>query len=634
MWILTILLVICSFSFYLSVTKNKRFEVTLPITSMSVILLLYVFGLFGILKYGIYAIYGISFLLYILAIIYLVKKKEDKNEFLKHFFTPGFYIFISCFLMFCLVGYFRMFAGWDEMSHWGSALKSMYKLDDLSTSKLSNLVFASYPPAITLFEYFFMKIKGTFTEGLAYIAYPTFILGIMLEFTKRLTFKNKGKIIITTLILIFFPMIIFECYYSRIFVDSAVGIVFGYGFVKILLEENKDKYDVAKIIMSLGILCLLKNVGYFLAIITMIYMFVDFLIKNKGIIKNKLYKNKKVIKELAIIIATIIIVLMIKNSWDIKVDQSGIKKEFDQPIDVKELGDSIKGDSTTDYRNTAVRNFVKGIINKDIISNKIGLKYFEIIILFVIALYLVGKNIDILNKNKKRYIISQAILIAGFLIYTAGLLVLYLFRFSAAEAVGLAEIERYLAIYMYGMLTVFTVMVIDRYIHEVDNNKISKLLITATVLIILVSKMNPITLINVIDIKSTKTMRIPYLQAEKIVNEKITDNKIHRIFIISQKTTNGFDYWALRQAVFPQNVSSSGEIRLGKLLSSSDFFTYDVEVDKWEDTLIKDYQYVYILSSDKEFEARYGSLFKDNKVSEGTLYKIEKNDNGIILVEA
>ena len=52
-----------------------------------------------------------------------------------------------------------MIAEWDEFSHWGSVVKSMFLTNGLSVKEGSSLMFKSYPPAISIFEYFFQVIN-------------------------------------------------------------------------------------------------------------------------------------------------------------------------------------------------------------------------------------------------------------------------------------------------------------------------------------------------------------------------------------------------------------------------------------------------------------------------------------------
>ena len=91
--------------------------------------------------------------------VYFSSSKKDKKEIIHNIITPGMIIFGILTIIIFIFERGRMIAEWDEFSHWGSVVKSMFLTNGLSVKEGSSLMFKSYPPAISIFEYFFQVIN-------------------------------------------------------------------------------------------------------------------------------------------------------------------------------------------------------------------------------------------------------------------------------------------------------------------------------------------------------------------------------------------------------------------------------------------------------------------------------------------
>ena len=109
----------------------------------------------------------------------------------------------------------------------------MTNINDFSTNANSLSYFQSYLPAVSLFQYFFQVIYGSFTESLLYVAYDILVVSLFIPFTKNIKWKDFWKIVTMVIIILILPVLFNDIYYSQIYVDSFLGFIFGYSLISI-----------------------------------------------------------------------------------------------------------------------------------------------------------------------------------------------------------------------------------------------------------------------------------------------------------------------------------------------------------------------------------------------------------------
>ena len=144
---------------------KKKFIKVLPITLMFIVFPLFISGVvFSTFKIGI-----MINLLYCLCFIpYLLIKKENRKEFKDNYLSLGLIAFFVLYVFVYLFDLNRNFTVWDEFSHWGVMLKEMLRLDNFySVTKSTLMVHKDYPPVLQLFEFFWIKLCGSYREAYA-----------------------------------------------------------------------------------------------------------------------------------------------------------------------------------------------------------------------------------------------------------------------------------------------------------------------------------------------------------------------------------------------------------------------------------------------------------------------------------
>ena len=154
--LILIYLILLSGSIFLALVFNKKIGKTFILYIISIIFILYIFGLFKILKFGVYFIEILSFLLMIFNLIIFFKKRQKFKELI---FGKELIIFTFFYGFLIILHRGRLFTVWDEFSHWGDVVRAMFDINDFATNPNSLSTFKSYPPAISLFQYFFVRVE-------------------------------------------------------------------------------------------------------------------------------------------------------------------------------------------------------------------------------------------------------------------------------------------------------------------------------------------------------------------------------------------------------------------------------------------------------------------------------------------
>lgn len=170
---------------------GKKFEEILPITCMSIVLVLFLFGMVNRLRFGLYFVIITIIILYVISLIYFLKNRKCKTYF-NGFFSPAFLIFVILFIILYYANSGKLAVEWDEFSHWMDSIKAMTDLNDFVTNPASNSMFKTYPPGMAMFQYFFQKLylrlypNEVFNEGLMFFVRQIFVLSLFFPFLNGL----------------------------------------------------------------------------------------------------------------------------------------------------------------------------------------------------------------------------------------------------------------------------------------------------------------------------------------------------------------------------------------------------------------------------------------------------------------
>lgn len=622
-------------SHYFKNRCNVNIEKIIPCTIISIILVVYIFGLFNLLKIGVYAVLILELIFLILLIKSLIKKRIKIKEIIKLFSRPSMVIWLIGVIIIYFYYKGRMLIAWDEFSHWGDVVKMMYYNNIFNTNPASLSVAKAYPPVMSIFQYFVEKISfNGYQEHYLYSSYHIFIISLILPFIKNFKWKDFFKIILVLIIFLIAPTIFFNepyNYYNIIYIDPFLGIIFGYLMASIYVNKKYKKFEIISTSLTFFALTLTKDVAPVFSFIALFYIFLNIVIadKNYKLLKKINKKNIKLfLKKTKPIWIFLLVIILSYTSWKINVKLNVKYISSGYPSTIKDAIYALLniGDS---YHITVVNNYVKYLSDYKLTSIGNIYVFSSIMIIFSIILFKSERKFSE-NKSKNGFIC----IFLGEILYIFIMLVLYLLMFSEYEATKLASIKRYIGIYMIAIIYFFCLITIYR---SIEQKKYKNLLILSVILI-LNANMSSVIL-NFYDFyhnkQNTQSIRKIYIDSAEYIRSKVDKNKKYKFYIIIQNSTGG-EKWMMRYELrdILKGMNEGFDWSLGEKYYDGDIWTLDISKDEFKNIIFDEkYDYIFLFQIDDKFIERYGILFNSDEIKSGQLYKVNKKKKTINLVD-
>jgi len=281
-------MVLSSGSIYAAVCHEKRYEQILPINFTAIVLTLMVFGLFNMLELGFYAVLAAAAVLWLLAgKAFFAKLKRGRDEIypvLSRIMSPGMWVFGFMALALIFVDYGRVPMAYDEFSHWADAAKVMVFYNDFVTNPAAATNFPSYPPGMTLIQYFVEKLYilsgNSYVDWLLYYSYQLFLISFILPFVADKENRKPLNTLLRAAVLLLVPCLMYDFdtfAYSTTLIDPFLSVVLGCALGLIFTREKKDGWCCAYICCAAFMLVLSKAAGLLLgAFVLFAFVLVEF----------------------------------------------------------------------------------------------------------------------------------------------------------------------------------------------------------------------------------------------------------------------------------------------------------------------------------------------------------------------
>lgn len=589
---------ICIYAISFALLLKKRIEQTLPISVVTIVLIIYLCGMLDNLKLGI-KIVEIMAVIQIVIILYALCKEKNNDiikENLKKLLTPGFLIYILLSILFILINKGRIFENYDEFNHWGKIVKNMFIYNTYGTNVESTITFNEYPPFTGIFEYLFLMIKKVYSEDVIITAQCILYLSIIIPITQKIRWdKTLKRLLVIVPLMIFVPVIFFQDFYLNILVDGILGVMFG---VCLFYEYKKEDviFKYVTIFSMLIMMALTKTTGIALAILAICINIIK-VIKDRK--KDKIY-FKLEIKSCIIIISIVTILLSI---WYVKVSGAEKRWDFSQYIEKESINEIDK------YK--TLKNFISAIIFNQIITDKNLTFFVTFLIITCIYLY-INKKLKESNKDSIYYIKSMFI---STVIYIIFLYITYVKIFTTIEGENIASFSRYASTILLANV-IFQMMIFIDIETEIGYRKIMILL---TLIICFIPQSNiQEKYINGKNYIATENINRDIYT--KILKYKSKLKQNDKILYISGRTVN-IEYLKaiIEYEIMPVKIS---KVETGFFLSQEQF-----------QQLVKDFDYVYVYRIDDEDADFLKNNFNNNIIKKDTLYKIDYENENLMLIE-
>lgn len=610
-------------SLFLAEKYNKKIGECIGLNLLLIILILYIAGIFNLLLPAIFIAIILELLLGTITIVKCIKEKQTKiiKEKLNSF---GTLVFTLAFFWLAIVSIEKVLTNWDQFSYWSYAAKEMYVTNRLIINPAIGM---QYPPAPTILQYFFMKVVGSYMQGFEAFSMQIMGISLLLPWLEKENRKKWEKIAIAIIIFCLptiFPSMIF---YESSYPDALLGLLIGYICISFFKEE-KDIFTILKILVGLGVLTLIKPIGVFIAIIIVVIAIIYEILIAKKVkkieFKNIFIKNKNI----KIILISLLTIILVFASWviykNINTPTEGSMKTTnakENPISVvfSSILTTVFGTNYETY-SEAISNqtLIEKMYEVEAISSPIKISIAGVIgILLILSICFIKNKLE--NEKRKKAIIIVICIIIGLILYSLILQVAYITMFNQSEMLAHAGIDRYLPTYLLGTIYIFLNYILD-YLDRKQSKTLVYVLLTAVIVSItpLYSIMNVTITAGIPNLKENRICYTAKLYSDEIEN---LTGKGAKTYIICEDDNKKLYQYIIRYQMYPTVVGLN------------EFTETNMSLEKWTNTLKeRNFEYVYVLYSDNEFYEYANSIFKDNKIEDKTLYKIEQENENIILI--
>lgn len=182
-------------------------------------------------------------------------------------FTPAFFIFSFLTILIWYINRGALLTSWDEFSHWGRVVKATYFSNQLSIYTNIDLGFRSYPPALSLFQYFLLSIRGAWNEADLIRSYSILSVILFLPFMRNLKFNSVKDSLSVIVLVILTPLLFFGNFYTSICIDAILALFFGYCLAEVYPYEKGNIFAMVRLCLGLAILPIIKESGMFFAFV-------------------------------------------------------------------------------------------------------------------------------------------------------------------------------------------------------------------------------------------------------------------------------------------------------------------------------------------------------------------------------
>jgi hypothetical protein len=345
----------------------------------------------------------------VVSLALLIKDKELVSH-LKSLLTPGLAIFFSLALFSFLLTRGMQLSSWDEFSHWGTIVKATFLFDAVGPYNPVELGFRSYPPSLSLFEYFVTKLGGSWLEGNIFWAYQLIIWSLFTPFLAQLTWRRWGQILAVVPLVFIAPLAFFNSLNVTL-IDPLLGMLFGYALA-ISYVGNVLQWRLALHVgLAIFMLTLAKDAGTFMASLVLVLYVVRLLAAKK------LNPEEWSWKRFAILGSIPILSLVASNqSWAALVSARVETPAFQSPIDIGASFGALRGEGPA-YWQEILTTFGFGVSNYPINTDgALAIPQLQLIVIFaiviVIPFVILIKNLKLSEENKYVFTLLSAPLLS------------------------------------------------------------------------------------------------------------------------------------------------------------------------------------------------------------------------------
>lgn len=516
----------------------------------------------------------------------------------------------------------------------------MTTLDDFGTNPASWSLCPSYPPGMTLFQYFLQRIvlffepDDGFHEASIYVAYQVFFASLLFPLFKGRSFREPLPILLICTGIFITPALFFDGvndvgFYNSVYIDPILGILAGAGFAMVFLNKDRDWVYSSYIWLLCSTLILTKDSGMLFAILLAAAYCISIFDREK--LTGKIPSGRKKCLLAGI---TLLFVFLPKLLWNLELKTSGANISFTKKVDFSQLWQVLIGRDTT-WHSTVLNNWVNALFDPYVSlgHTNIAMSYFTLFLAICLFGFLLYKLFMLYNykyMRTRRWVIL--IMLAEIVIFVFGLCVVYMFKFSEYEAVTLASFTRYTSTVFLTAFIAVEFIAISAIDLVPSQNMRQTLGLILLFLLLMISPVRHIySFVHRDNVKESVAVRAQYEALSEKINDVCSGHST--IYYISQET-QGYDFWVIRYNVRPNIIPNRGcyEWSIGEgPFYDGDIWTAIRTPEQWQADLVQNYDYVALYRLNDYFYEHYSVLFEDPaQIMENAVYLVDK-DTGLLV---
>lgn len=612
--LLVLMLVLLGPSISLSLYTGWPLEVAPLVISCLTILWLYVWALYGHLQPGFYVWVLLGIIATLPTLSYI--RRHRWRCFISLIATPGILVFLFSTLVIWFLSRGLYFHRWDEFSHWGLVITEMVRTHALPTPG-GNVLFLDYPPGTALFQYFVAQLIG-YTESNIYFAQGLLLVSSATVLLQNYEWKRENfSNIFMTSSLLFLSIFYFKFQPLILHVDLVLSFIFGASLSIIFLTKNRVRslWQLFPIVLCLP---LIKQAGLLLALFIVVSGISCFIAS--------IYPSRVTLKKSCVLLGFLLLLCsaqVSRWSWVDRVDKIKAGPTFKTAhISLAAITGSFSMTRSTERDRSTIAAFSRALYSRSVAQTSALSPLMWVALFFCIIIISLGRE----KEYSRQFIAFQGTLFLGFLVYSFGLLMLYLYSFGEYEGTRIASFDRYMSIYLLGWCLSLIVALREAsfpVIFEKYNKYISPLLVVFLFSVLFSSKA-PLQFLGCSN-GGLSELR-SHVQEKRNKMLPVVPEK-SRIYVVWQNTV-GFEYYLTRLELSPLQTKQEQCWSLGPRYYPGDVWTCSYTLEKFEKSL-ENIDFLFIGSADEQFWREYGNLFELSvNVTEKFLFQVVRDKSG------
>ena len=241
-----LVLLVCACSLFCELFQ-RRLEEVVPLAACAIVLMMYAFALAGLLRAGALAALGLCAACLPAALV-LAAKRRGLRAPLGRLLTPAALIYVLLCLASLVANAGKPVHTWDEFTYWADAVKIMTLQGVLPADAAARSLFASYPPALPLWQYLAQTVNGLlgggFDEGLLFTSYQCLMLAFFMPFLRGARLRRPLEWLALAAGVPLCVLAAFPRGLDLLHADMMVGVLGGFACAWPLLFSVRDRFSL------------------------------------------------------------------------------------------------------------------------------------------------------------------------------------------------------------------------------------------------------------------------------------------------------------------------------------------------------------------------------------------------------